>query len=146
MTRYLLDTNIVSNAVKAEPSKALTGWLAQQPDADLYISSITLAEIARGIFEMPQGKKQLQLEAWLRGPDGPEVLFAGRILGFDEAAAMTWARLMAEGKAASKTRSAIDTMIAAIAINAGCVVATANERHFEGVAPYINPMSAESAT
>ena len=51
MTRYLLDTNIISNAVKPKPSEALLAWMREQHDADLFIAALTLAEIRRGILE-----------------------------------------------------------------------------------------------
>ena len=100
MTRYLLDTNIISNIVKPQPSEALLVWMGAQQDEDLFIASLTVAEIRRGILEKPKGKKRDALEAWFSGPEGPQALFAGRILGFDDNAALIWARLMAEGKAA----------------------------------------------
>lgn len=58
MTRYLLDTNIISNTVKPNPSETLLAWMAAQRDDDLFISSLTLAEIRRGILEMPAGRKR----------------------------------------------------------------------------------------
>lgn len=58
MTRYLLDTNILSNATKATPSQPLIEWMANQPDESLFIASLTLAEIRRGILEKPAGKKR----------------------------------------------------------------------------------------
>ncbi len=51
MTRYLLDTNIVSNATKPAPSQPLIEWMAEQVDEDLFISSLTLAEIRRGVLD-----------------------------------------------------------------------------------------------
>ena len=137
--RYLLDTNIISNIAKASPSESLLEWMAQQDDDDLYISSLTVAEIGRGVLEKPAGKRRDQLKAWFGGPEGPQALFAGRVLPFDEAAALIWARLMAYGKAAGQPRSALDTIIAAVAEANGCVVVTDNERDFEGV-EHINPI------
>ena len=96
--RYLLDTNILSNVTKPAPSEALLLWLSNQTDSDLFISSLTIAEIRRGVLEKPVGKKRNQLEAWFFGPEGPAALFAGRILSFDEKAGLIWARLMAEAR------------------------------------------------
>ena len=62
MSRSLLDTNIISNITKPEPSRALARWMAQQSDSDLYISTLTIAEIRRGILEKPAGKKRRDLE------------------------------------------------------------------------------------
>ncbi|MGO9485682.1 MAG: PIN domain-containing protein [Rhodomicrobium sp.] len=139
MTRYLLDTNIISNVVKPQPSEALLVWMAAQQDEDLFIASLTLAEIRRGILEKPKGKKRDALEAWFSGPEGPQALFAGRILGFDDKAALIWARLMADGKAAGHPRSALDMIVAAIAGANGCVIVTDNEKDFAGL-QILNPM------
>ena len=58
MSRHLLDTNIISNVTKQAPSAALVEWMAEQADEDLFISSLTVAEIRRGILEKPAGKKR----------------------------------------------------------------------------------------
>ena len=70
--RYLLDTNIISNITKPSPSESLLAWMAEQDDEDLYISSLTVAEIRRGVLEKPVGKRRDQLEAWFGGPEGPQ--------------------------------------------------------------------------
>lgn len=139
MTRYLLDTNIISNIVKPKPSDSLMAWMAAQRDVDLFIASLTVAEIRRGILEKPRGKKREALDAWFSGPEGPQALFAGRILPFDDKAGLVWARLMAEGKAAGRPRSGLDMIIAAVAGSNDCVVVTDNERDFVGL-QIVNPM------
>ena len=58
MTRYLLDTDIISNVGEPQPSKSLLAWWAEQKDDSLFISSPTVAEIRRGILEKPRGKKR----------------------------------------------------------------------------------------
>ncbi|MHB8886731.1 MAG: PIN domain-containing protein [Methylovirgula sp.] len=139
MTRYLLDTNIISDVIKPEPSGSLLAWMGAQKDDDLFIASLTVAEIRRGILEKPKGKKRSSLETWFAGPEGPQALFAGRVLSFDEKAGLVWARLMADGKARGRPRSALDTIIAAIAETNECVVVTGNEKDFEGI-DLINPL------
>ncbi len=143
MTRYLLDTNVISNVVKPTPSKALLAWMAEQHDEDLFIASLTVAEIRRGVLEKPAGRKRALLEAWFSGPEGPTTLFAGRVLPFDAKAALIWARLMAEGTAQGKPRSALDTIIGAVAEANDCIVVTDNERDFRGLAT-INPVRERS--
>lgn len=139
MPRYLLDTNIISNVVKPQPSEALIAWWARQRDADLFIASLTVAEIRRGILEKPRGRKRDALEAWFGGPEGPQALFAGRVLAFDDKAGLIWARLMAEGKAMGRPRSGLDMIIAAVAGANDCVVVTENEKDFVGI-EILNPM------
>jgi toxin FitB len=84
----MLDTNIISNVTKPIPSESLVAWMGKQVDEDLFIASLTVAEIRRGVLEKPAGKRRDQLEAWFGGPDGPQALFAGRVLPFDQAAAL----------------------------------------------------------
>jgi len=139
VTRYLLDTNIISNIVKPQPSASLLAWMAAQHDEDLFIASLTVAEIRRGILEKPRGKKRDALDAWFVGPEGPQALFTGRILSFDAKAGMIWARLMAEGKVAGRPRSGLDMIIAAVAGANECVVVTDNEKDFAGL-QIINPL------
>lgn len=139
MTRYLLDTNIISNITKPIPSPALIAWFAEQADGDLFISAMTIGEIRRGILELPQGRKRRGLEDWFTGADGPQTLFAGRVLAFDGGAGLIWARLMSEGSLKGRPRSALDMIIAAIAEANGCIVVTDNLRDFDGIT-IINPL------
>jgi len=137
--RYLLDTNILSDIAKPAPSPSLLAWMSEQIDEDLFIASLTVAEIRRGILETPAGKRRDALDAWFSGPEGPQTLFAGRVLPFDEAAALVWARRMADGARKGRPRGALDTIIAAVAEAHGCTVVTDDERHFADVA-VVNPL------
>jgi predicted nucleic acid-binding protein len=113
--------------------------MGAQSDGDLFISSLTIAEIRRGILDKPRGKKRERLEAWFAGREGPQSLFKGRILSFDEKAALLWARLMSEGRAAGKPRSDLDMIVAAVAEANECVIVTDNEKHFSGL-EVLNPL------
>ena len=139
MSRYLLDTNIISNIVKPKPSELLMKWMAAQRDEDLFIASLTIAEIRRGILEKPRGKKRDALDAWFSGPEGPQELFMDRILAFDDKAALIWARLMADGTSTARPRSMLDVIIAAVAGANDCVVVTENEKDFSDI-QFINPL------
>jgi predicted nucleic acid-binding protein len=139
LSRYLLDTNVIGDVTKPLPSEKLVAWMAEQADEDLFISALTVAEIRRGLLEKRAGKKRKALEGWFAGPEGPQALFAGRVLPFDEKASLVWARLMAEGTVSGMPRSALDMIIAATAVANDCVVVTGNEKHFSGV-KIVNPM------
>lgn len=141
MSRFLLDTNIISNATKPVPSEKLSQWMSEQDSEDLYIASLSLAEIWRGILLLPNGQKKTAVETWFVGPDGPPHLFGGRVLSFDDRAALIWARIMVDGKNQGLSLNGTDMMIAAVAEANECVVVTANERDFRTV-PFLNPMSA----
>jgi predicted nucleic acid-binding protein len=142
VNRYLLDTNIISNITKPVPSEPLMAWMAGQIDENLFVASLTVAEIRRGILEKPAGRKRDRLDAWFSGPEGPSALFAGRVLPFDEKAGLIWARLMALGTAKGKPRSALDTIIAAIAEANDCIVVTDNEKDFADI-KILNPLRAQ---
>ena len=139
MSRHLLDTNIISNVTKQAPSAALVEWMAEQADEDLFISSLTVAEIRRGILEKPAGKKRKELERWFSGPEGLQALFSGRVLPFDEKAGLVWARLMADGTAAGQARSPLDMIVAAVAEANDCILVTDNEKDFIGL-KIVNPL------
>lgn len=137
--RYLLDTNIVSALIRPAPPETLLTWMAERTDDELYIATLTLAEIRKGILELPRGKRRDAFEAWFAGAEGPQNIFAGRILPFDEAASLIWARMMAAGKAKGRPRNPLDTIVAAVAEAHGCVVVTDNEKDFADVR-VINPV------
>ncbi len=137
--RYLLDTNIISDIAKSAPSEFLLAWMSERTDEDLFIASLTVAEIRRGLLEKPAGRRRDQLEAWFSGPEGPQALFAGRVLPFDEKAGQIWARLMADSKARGRPRSALDTIIAAVAEAHECTLVTDNEKDFPDI-QVINPL------
>ena len=117
----------------------MLAWMGTQRDDDLFIATLTIAEIRRGISEKPRGKRRNALDAWFAGPEGPQALFAGRILPFDEQAALLWARLMAEGKGAGRPCNTLDMIIASVAGANDCIVVTANERDFMGLT-ILNPL------
>ena len=138
MTRYLLDTNIISDITKPVPSEALLAWMEDQADDDLFIASMTVAEIRRGVLEKPIGRKRTILERWFSGLRAPSPL-RGPGAALDEKAALIWARLMAEGRSGGRSRSALDMIIAAIAEANDCIVATDNAKHFTGL-QFVNPL------
>ena len=92
-------------------------------------------------LEKPSGQKRKELERWFSGPDGPQALFAGRVLPFDEKAGLVRARLMADGTAAGQPRSPLDMIIAAVAEANDYVLVTDNEKDFIGL-KIVNPLRA----
>ncbi|MDF2619873.1 MAG: plasmid stabilization protein [Xanthobacteraceae bacterium] len=137
----LLDTNVISEAMKPVPDDAVRGWLDEQAAETLYLSSVTIAELLFGIGALPVGKRKDRLTEAL---DGVMELFADRVLPFDVAAARHYADLAVKARAAGKGFPTPDGYIAAIAASRGFAVATRDSSAFDaaGVA-VINPWNAE---
>lgn len=123
----LLDTNVVSEAMKPEPDRAVQAWLDEQAAETLYLSSVTIAELMFGIGALPEGKRKDRLAAAL---DGVLELFADRILPFDTAAARRYADLAAKARAAGRGFPTPDGYIAAIAAARDLAVASRDTSAF----------------
>ena len=108
----LLDTSVVSEAMKPEPNPAVRNWLDEQSAETLYLSSVTIAELMFGIGALPKGRRKDKLAAAL---DGLLELFADKILPFDIGAARRYADLAVEARAAGKGLPTPDGYTAAIA-------------------------------
>lgn len=126
----VLDTNVISELMKASPSPRVTKWWSQQQSAELFTTTVTMAEILYGIEILPKGKRRdsLLLEA--------EAVFmqdlAGRILPFDEEAARAFAEIAAQRRAEGRLVAELDAQIAAIARSRRAILATRNTADFEG--------------
>lgn len=136
----LLDTNVLSELMRAKPAPQVLEWVDAQPVGDLVITSITVAEILYGIARMPDGKRKqglLDVASVMFDED-----FAGNILPFDADAAVHYAEIAAETEAKGRVVDMADAQIAAIARLHDAVIATRNIRHFEtlGVA-LVDPWS-----
>ncbi len=138
----ILDTNIVSEFMKAPPAGAVLQWLNEQSTASLYFSSISVAEIAYGLKAMPEGKKRSMLDA--RFKQFISSAFSQRILSFDEKATMIYGDLMAEMRQLGHPMSCFDGQIAAIARAYNFSIATRNIKDFKYCQiPLINPFEFE---
>ena len=126
----LLDTNVVSELMKAAPADSVVGWIAAQPSSSFYTTSITQAEILHGLMLLPPGRRRRSLEA--AATSMFEEDFGGRILGFGTEAAPPYARIASERRRAGRPISHFDAQIAAIARSVGAAIATRNRVDFEG--------------
>jgi len=123
----LLDTNVVSEAMKPEPAPAVRVWLDAQAAETLYLSSVTIAELMFGIGALPNGRRKENLAKAL---DGVTELFGPRILPFDARAARRYAELAVRARAAGKGFPTPDGYIAAIAATHDFVVASRDASAF----------------
>lgn len=133
----VLDTNVLSEAMRPEPNRAVLAWLNEQVAETLYLSSVTLAELLFGIGSLPDGKRKKGLGEAL---DGLLELFDDRVLSFDTDAARHYAELAVKARGAGKGFPTPDGYIGAIAASRKFVVATRDTSPFEaaGIA-VINP-------
>ncbi len=133
----LLDTNVLSEMTKPAPSPVVVAWMNAQPLSTLYLTAITVAEMGSGIRALPEGRRRAELQAAL---ERTRALFSGRILAFDEDAAVAYAGLAAKARAAGKGLPTPDGYIAAIAAAHGFIVATRDIAPFLAVEiSHINP-------
>jgi toxin FitB len=117
----VLDTNVVSEAMKSEPHPAVNAWLNDQAAETLYLSSITVAKLLFGIRALPAGdRKEMLAQAF----DGLIYLFRDRVLPFDLDAARRYAELAVKAKVAGREFPSPDGYIAAIATSRGFIVAS----------------------
>ncbi|CAG2148441.1 Toxin FitB [compost metagenome] len=133
----VLDTNVVSEAMKPEPNPAVRAWLNAQVAETLYLSSVTLAELLFGIGALPEGRRKHGLSETL---DGLLALFGDRVLMFDTGAARHYAELAVKARLAGKGFPTPDGYIGAIAASRGYIVATRDTAPFEAAGlTVINP-------
>ena len=138
----LLDTNVVSEAVKPESHPSVRAWLDAQSAETLFLPSITVAELLFGIGALPDGRRKDMLAARI---DSLLDEFAGRILPFDTSAARRYADLAVKARAAGKGFPAPDGYIAAIAAAHGFAVASRDTSAFNAAGlTVIDPWTAAS--
>jgi predicted nucleic acid-binding protein len=125
----LLDTNIISEALRPSGNPSVLGWLDAQVVETLYLSTITLAQLRFGIAAMPEGRRREVLREELDRRVLPA--FEGRVLSFDIAAADAYGDLRARARAAGKAISTADGYIAAIAAAHDLAIATRDTGPFE---------------
>ena len=136
----LLDTNVISEAMKPAPERAVRDWLDAQAAETLFLSSVTIAELSFGIAALPKGRRKDNLSAAL---EGLLALFAARVLPFDTAAAQRYGELAAKARIAGRGFPTPDGYIAAIAATQGFVVATRDASAFAAAGlKVINPWNA----
>ncbi|MBN3787179.1 type II toxin-antitoxin system VapC family toxin [Burkholderia sp. Ac-20353] len=125
----LVDTNVISEPLRREPSVAVMDWLDAQNVETLFLAAISLAELRFGVAALPEGRRR----EWLHQSIEQRVVpvFRGRILPFDEAATKAYANLRARARAAGSAIAPADGYIAATADANGLIVATRDIAPFE---------------
>lgn len=126
---YLLDTCVISELVGAKPNRRVITWIDSQDEATLFLSALTLGELAKGVARLPQSKKREKLQAWLTSDIAQR--FDGRILPVDGGAAMAWGELLGRTEQAGIKLPVMDSLIAATARHYGMAVVTRNVKDME---------------
>jgi hypothetical protein len=138
----VLDTNVISELMRAEPHPAVLAWVAAQPRATLYATSITQAEILYGVAALPPGRRRDALAAAAEAMFTEDI--ADRVLPFSGAAAEHYAKIVVVRRQAGYPIEAFDALIAATALASGAAVATRDIAGFQGcgIQTLIDPWNA----
>jgi toxin FitB len=126
----LLDTNVLSELLRARPAPAVLAWFAAQPHDSLFVSAVTQAEMLLGARLLPAGQRRQRLQQALDAMFRDD--FGTRLLPFDAAAAAAYAEVVAVRRGSGRPISQFDAQIAAIAISRDSALATRNTADFEG--------------
>lgn len=123
---FLVDTNVLSESAKPKPEAGVMAWLRENERA-LYVSTITIGELRRGIERLPDGARKSKLRHWLQSLCD---CMQGRVLSFSTSSAHVWGQLKAKWDASGLVIPTLDSQIAAIAHRHGLTVVTRNTRDF----------------
>lgn len=136
---YLLDTNVISELMKARPARSVADWIVSTPEELMHLSVITIGEIRKGIDLLAEDEpRRATLQSWL--DRDLRIRFAGRLLPFDERVAERWGQIEAIAKRQRITLPTIDAQLAATALQHGLTFVTRNtaDVRLTGV-PLFNP-------
>jgi predicted nucleic acid-binding protein len=128
---FLLDTNVVSESMRAQPNSDVLEWLANVDEDRVQLSVVTLAEIRHGIERLPAGQRRKRLDDWLR--EDLVLRFEGRILPVSPEIADSWGKIVAQRDAIGRPISVMDAFIAATAETHALTLVTRDVAGFETV-------------
>ncbi|CAM3717044.1 type II toxin-antitoxin system VapC family toxin [Occultella aeris] len=126
----VLDTNVVSELMRAHPEPSVASWFERVADTDLAITTVTTAELHYGLARLPEGHRKLALATALS-----EVLsaYADALLPFTASAAERYGEIVSSRESIGRPITVLDAQIAAICADLGSTLATRNVRDFEGL-------------
>jgi len=122
--KYLVDTCVISEIAKIKPNKKVIHWISSCQEIFLYLSSLTIGEIQKGISKLAESKRRDTLQAWI--DNELKERFSGRILDITTEVAKTWGKIQAMAEKQGRMIPAIDALIAATGIYYKLTVVTRN--------------------
>ena len=125
---YLLDTCVISELARRQPNPQVVGWVDNVDEQSLYLSVITIGEVRKGIEKLTDLQRKATLEKWLN--DELLARFAGRILPIEVDTMLRWGTLTGQLEMQGKVMPAIDSLIAATALEGDLILVTRNESDF----------------
>jgi toxin FitB len=137
----ILDTNVVSELMRAEPAPRVASWVRERDRRELRTTVITLAEIRYGIARLPDGRRKQVL---LAAADEVFSAFEDQVMPVDAAAAEQYAAIASSRERAGKPIAGFDALIAAVCRSRGAALATRNVSDFDGTGievmdPWLQP-------
>ncbi len=136
---FLLDTNVVSEWVKPRPNPGVMAWLAEVDEDRVFLSVVSLAEIAYGIEKMADGHRRKRLAQWLF--QELPLRFERRVLSIDAETAHAWGATLAQCESIGRSINVMDAVLAATAMVHDMTLVTRNSAHFHSVESLLNPWS-----
>jgi len=135
---FLLDTNVLSELIKAEPDGNVVRWVEETEETILFLSVLTLGEVRSGIERMNPGRRRGQLESWFKVDLRQR--FQNRILSITDTIADRWGALSASAAKKGRPLPVIDGLLAATALHHDLIVVTRNDVDVNGTGvPTLNP-------
>ena len=135
---YLLDTCVISELIKARPTRGVVEWVRSINETSMFISVLTLGEIHKGINKLRASKKRNTLQEWVSKDLCQR--FDGRIIPISMEIARIWGEIQGNAEKKGEKMPVIDSLIAASAIAHDCTVVTRNVADIEKTAvPIHNP-------
>jgi predicted nucleic acid-binding protein len=128
MTGFLLDTNCISELIRAEPEPLVVQWIEEVDERLLFLSVLTFGEIRKGIAGQVVGKQRTKLETWIELE--LKARFSNRILSIDTDITERWGALSVSSKAKGKPLPAINGLLAATALHHRLAIVTRNVSDF----------------
>ena len=140
--RFLLDTCAISEFAKPAPNPAVLKWLAEQDESALYLATVSLGELRRGIVKLEDGKRKKFLQHWLT--ENVSRRFGDRILPLSLDVCVRWGEMHAQLEKQGQPMPVIDGLIAATALQHQLTIVTRNTKDMEASgAGLFNPWSTQ---